>query len=56
MSETAKNGGTSNRLWLWLFIVLFPIPFNPWWVTVICLSVFAFLLWGFTRYKGTDLD
>ncbi len=31
--------------WLWLLIVLFPIPFSPWWLTVTCLAVFCALLW-----------
>lgn len=30
--------------------------FVPWWVTVICLSLFAFLAWGVTHYKDKDPD
>ena len=30
---------------LWLLILLFPIPFSPWWVTLICLTVFCLLAW-----------
>lgn len=32
--------------WLkWLIIILFPIPFGPWWLTVICLTVFCVMAW-----------
>jgi len=32
--------------WVWLIIILFPIPFGlrPWWVTVIFLALFAILV------------
>jgi hypothetical protein len=30
--------------WLILLIILFPIPFGPWWLTIICLAVFCVLV------------
>jgi membrane protein implicated in regulation of membrane protease activity len=43
--ETSKlNGQTRPSWWLILLIVLFPIPFSPWWLTIICLAVFVALL------------
>jgi hypothetical protein len=27
----------------WLLILLFPVPFSPWWLTVICVALFALL-------------
>jgi hypothetical protein len=39
-----------SRLWVaWLVTLLFPIPFGPWWLTLLCLLVFgllAYLIWG----------
>jgi hypothetical protein len=40
-----------GRGWSWFLITLFPIPFGPWWVTVICLAVFFLLVWRFFK-KG----
>jgi len=36
--------------WVWLVIILFPIPIRvrPWWVGVIFIAIFAFLVWGIT--------
>ncbi len=36
--------------WLWLFIILFPIPFGVahWWVTLIFIGIFAMLMWAIT--------
>jgi hypothetical protein len=28
-----------------LLIILFPIPFSPWWLTIIYLAVFCLLVW-----------
>src|SRR5437773_1333146 len=44
---------------MWLLVLLFPIPFSPWWVTVICLAVFCSLVYLFTREgqnSGTESD
>ena len=55
MEIPAKTGGDdttpSRRGWwrLWLLVLLFPIPFSPWWLTIICLAVFCFLVYLFTR-------
>jgi len=33
-----------SRYWLiWLLVLLFPIPFTPWWVGVGCLIIFGCL-------------
>lgn len=30
--------------WLWLVVLLFPLPFSPWWLGLTCLAVFVFLV------------
>src|SRR6266853_3295226 len=52
MEIPAKPGGggpAASRKGLgwrwWLLVILFPIPFGPWWLTVISLAVFCLLLW-----------
>jgi len=45
--EPAKTRGVLDRpwrWWVWLLILLFPIPFTPWWLGVICLAVFILLV------------
>jgi hypothetical protein len=36
--------------WVWLIIVLFPIPFGivHWWVTLVFMTAFAVLMWAIT--------
>jgi hypothetical protein len=35
-----------SRAWLlWLLVLLFPIPFTPWWLGLILLLVFILLVW-----------
>lgn len=38
--------------WVWLFIILFPIPFGVvhWWVTLIFFSIFVALAWAISEY------
>lgn len=31
--------------WVWLLIALFPIPWGPWWLTIISLSLFGVFAW-----------
>jgi hypothetical protein len=58
MEILAKTGGDApspSRIgwsWrFWLLLLLFPIPFSPWWLTIICLAVFCSLVYLFTRDK-----
>ena len=30
--------------WIWIIVVLFPIVFSPWWLTMVCLDAFIVLL------------
>jgi hypothetical protein len=32
-----------------LLVLLFPIPFSPWWLTVICFALFCSLLYLVAR-------
>ena len=38
--------------WVWLLVILFPIPFGigHWWVTLIFIAIFAVLMWAITDY------
>ena len=56
MEAPAKTGSNAlaptRKGWswrLWLLILLSPIPFGPWRLTVICLAVFCSSLYLFTR-------
>ena len=44
-----KPSRKKPSLLLWLVVILFPMPFSPWWLTLICLAVFVFLLWVFNQ-------
>ncbi len=49
-SKSAAGEPRKGWSWrLWLFVLLFPIPFSPWWLTVICLALFCILMYLFTR-------
>jgi hypothetical protein len=57
MEIPTKTGGDdpspSGWSWRWwLLILLFPIPFSPWWLTIICLAVFCSLVYLFTREES----
>jgi hypothetical protein len=30
--------------WFWLIVLLFPIPFSPWWLGIICCVAFISLI------------
>ena len=34
--------------WVWLFVILFPIPLGVvhWWVTLIFMAIFAIVMWA----------
>jgi len=38
--------------WVWLFVILFPIPFGVvhWWVTLGFFAIFALIMWGISDY------
>jgi hypothetical protein len=47
--------GLRQKGWPWyllLLVLLFPIPFSPWWLTTICLAVFCALVYSFTREES----
>ena len=38
------------RHWLmWLFVLLFPVPFAPWWLGIICVVLFLTLFFLLRR-------
>jgi hypothetical protein len=37
-----------DKLAWWLLLLLFPLPFSPWWLGLIFFAMFCFLVWGFT--------
>jgi len=48
--KTNRDTPTGWRYWwLFLLILLFPIPFSPWWLGVICGAVFVLLVLLATR-------
>jgi len=38
----------------WLLALLFPIPFSPWWLTIICSAMFCTLVYLFSRAEGNN--
>ena len=42
--EPAKKRKQFSLGWWWVFVILFPIPFSPWWLGIICFVAFAFLM------------
>ena len=50
MDEPEKTKGWPLPWWVWLVMMLFPIPigFFPCWVTVIFVGVFAVVVWAIT--------
>ena len=38
--------------WVWLIIILFPIPFGVvhWWITLVFFAVFAVVIWAITYH------
>ena len=41
--EPAKKRRGFSVEWWWVFVILFPIPFSPWWLGITCFVAFAFL-------------
>jgi hypothetical protein len=42
-----RNGGIKRPNWAWwLLVLLFPIPWSPWWLCIIFLGIFCFLAFG----------
>jgi len=37
-----------DKLAWWLLLLLFPLPYSPWWLGLIFFAMFCFLVWGFT--------
>jgi hypothetical protein len=49
IEEPAKK--TRFPWWVWLFVILFPIPFHAhWWVTLIFIAIFAVVMWAINDY------
>jgi hypothetical protein len=42
--------------WVWLVVILFPIPFGfvHWWVTLIFFAIFAVLMWAISDYYNKN--
>jgi hypothetical protein len=42
--------------WVWLLVILFPIPFGVarWWVTAIFIAVFVALIWIIMRHLNNN--
>jgi len=35
--------------WFWLFVLLFPIPFTPWWLGLSFLAAFCIVVWAYEQ-------
>jgi hypothetical protein len=55
MSEESAKKRRFPR-WVWLVVILFPIPFGVvhWWVTLIFFAIFAVLMWAITNYYNKN--
>jgi len=54
MVENQRKGDSSGIGWgIWLLVLLFPIPFSPWWLGVICFLAFASLVYLVSRRRRT---
>jgi cytochrome c biogenesis protein ResB len=42
--SSKPNGAGRPSWWLILLVILFPIPFSPWWLTIICVALFVVML------------
>ena len=51
MDEPETREGKMLPWWIWLLVVLFPIPFGVvrWWVAIIFIAVFVVLIWTIMR-------
>ena len=52
-SEESSGKRPAPGWLLLLIIILFPIPFTPWWLGLICLFIFACLMYVLTRPTRT---
>lgn len=56
MEVSPKTGGnkrSERRSWLpWLLVLLFPIPFSPWWLGIIFLAAFIVLVVLLSRERA----
>src|SRR5258708_5943945 len=50
--EPSRNGWGWRK---WLLIILFPIPFSPWWLTIIYLAVFCSLVWLLVPFDREEI-
>jgi hypothetical protein len=49
---SGEKGKASKWEWLiWLGVFLFPIPFSPWWLSLICMAAFGSLLFLVYRQR-----
>lgn len=51
MINPRERGGMLSGWRKWLLVILFPVPFSPWWLTLTCLGVFALLLYALSDSK-----
>ena len=50
--ESEKIGNRKRLNWAWwLLVLLFPIPWSPWWLCIIFLGIFCFLAFGVLNYE-----
>jgi hypothetical protein len=42
--ESTKKSRAHWPWWWWVIMILFPIPFRPWWLGIFCFVVFVFLI------------
>jgi hypothetical protein len=49
--SSPSRSGSDWRLFLLFLLFLIPIPFNPWWVSIIGFGVFTLLAWLLQREK-----
>ena len=44
MDEAPEKRRKPWPWWVWLLVILFPIPLGPWWLAVSCIAVFLLLV------------
>ena len=56
MEEPETREGKELPWWVWLLVILFPIPFGvvSWWVAVIFVAVFSLLVWTIMQSLRND--
>jgi hypothetical protein len=48
--ENIGNRKVPDWAW-WLLVLLFPIPWSPWWLCIIFIGIFCFLVFGVLHYE-----